>query len=163
MSAKNFSVQGPCLDSITIKRECPVMLQNKLYYTVACTLLGNILWCVHACWAIPSFLPFTLWRTCIVSSWKCYSTVDSSWMKTGQLQGCSDCISSVGNPRQRSSVVWYCSGMPASVPVVTSLLLCPEQFWNGFYLNKLSFLVLMCFEQHGTVPIAINSTNMPGM
>jgi hypothetical protein len=84
-------------------------------------------------------------------------------MKTGQLQGCSDSISGVGNSWQRSSVVWYCSGMPATVPVVTSLLLCPEQFWNGFYVNKLSFLVSKCFEQHGTVPVAINSTNMPGM
>jgi len=124
----------------------------------ACVLCSRT--CVHVCWAIPSFLPITLWCTCIVS-WKCYSTIDSSWMKTGQLQGCSDSISGVGNSWQRSSVVWYCSGMPASVPVVTSLLLCPEQFWNGFYLNKLSFLVSLCFEQRGTVPIAINSTSMP--
>lgn len=133
------------------------MLQNKLCNTVACTLLSNILCsvcvCVWACacahWSIPSPPPFTLWRTCIAASRKCYSTIDSGWMKTGQLQGCSDFISSVGNSWQ-SSVVWYCSGMPATVPVMTSLLLCPEQFRNWFYLNKLSFLVSMCFEQHGT-------------
>jgi hypothetical protein len=84
-------------------------------------------------------------------------------MKTGQLQGSSDSISGVGNSCQRSSVVWYCSGLPASIPVVTSLFLYPEQFWNGFYLNKLSFLVSMCFEKHGTLSAAINSTKMPGM
>jgi len=185
VSTKNLLIQGPCHDLhsaivdpsktvVLLSKECPVMFQIKLCYTVACTLLSNVLCCVFLCLCvcacvcrrtrtIPSLPPFTLWCTCIASSWRCYSTIDSGLMKTGQLQGCSDSISSVGNSWQRSSIVWFCSGMPATVPVVTSLLLCPEQFWNGFYLNKLSFLVSMCFEQHGTVPTAINSTNMSGM
>jgi hypothetical protein len=108
-----------------------IMMQNKLSHTV----------CVGWCWAVPSVPVLILWHTCVVLSWKCYSTIY-------RLDEDRDAVI----PRMMQGVLGrgvllagYVSGMPASVLVVTSLLLCPGQFQNGFRLNKLSFFECVMF------------------